>query len=66
MSEYPFLAPWADGLQSRLATVLDEERRAFAALVQPIRLLEAAAVRILPEPKFSADPGLAALGAEAE
>ncbi|MDF9868579.1 hypothetical protein OKW18_000717 [Streptomyces pratensis] len=66
VSEYPFLAPWADGLQSRLATVLDEERRAFAALVQPIRLLEAAAVRILPEPKFSADPGLAGLGAEAE
>ncbi|MFF8912853.1 hypothetical protein ACF08M_05870 [Streptomyces sp. NPDC015032] len=50
VSEYPFLATWADGLQSRLATVLDEERRAFAALVQPIRLLEAAAVRVLPEP----------------
>lgn len=66
VSEYPFLAPWADGLQSRLATVLDEERRAFAALAQPIRLLEAAAVRILPEPKFSADPGFAGLGAEAE
>ncbi|MEV5681065.1 MULTISPECIES: hypothetical protein [unclassified Streptomyces] len=66
VSEYPFLAPWADGLQSRLATVLDEERRAFAALVQPIRLLESAAVRILPEPKFSADPGFAGLGAQAE
>ncbi|MFD7721645.1 hypothetical protein, partial [Streptomyces sp. NPDC059814] len=66
VSEYPFLAPWADGPQSRLATVLDEERRAFAALVQPIRLMEAAAVRILPEPKFSDDPGFAGLGAEAE
>ncbi|MFJ4972620.1 hypothetical protein [Streptomyces sp. NPDC088755] len=66
VSEYPFLAPWADGLQSRLATALDEERRAFAALVQPIRLLEAAAVRILPEPKFSPNPGFAGLGAEAE
>ncbi|MGW8725992.1 hypothetical protein ACWGNF_08190 [Streptomyces sp. NPDC055808] len=66
VSEYPFLAPWADGLQSRLATALDEERRAFAALVQPIRLLEAAAVRTMPEPKFSPNPGLAGLGAEAE
>ncbi|MFB9557044.1 hypothetical protein [Streptomyces roseoviridis] len=66
VSEYPFLAPWADGLQSRLATVLDEERRAFAALVQPIRLLEAAAVRVLPKPQFSTDPGFAGLGAEAE
>ncbi|MFJ9884500.1 hypothetical protein ACIQRW_01380 [Streptomyces sp. NPDC091287] len=65
VSEYPFFAPWADGLQSRLATVLDEERRAFAALVQPIRLLEAAVVRIPPEAKVSADPGLAGLGAEA-
>ncbi|MFE0737985.1 hypothetical protein [Streptomyces sp. NPDC058855] len=66
VAEYPFLAPWADGLQSRLATVLDEERRAFAALVQPIRLMEAAAVRVLPEPKFSDDPGFAGLGVEAE
>lgn len=66
VSEYPFLAPWADGLQSRLATVLDEERRAFAALVQPIRLLEAAAVRVLPKPQFSTDAGFAGLGAEAE
>ncbi|WP_164986222.1 hypothetical protein [Streptomyces roseicoloratus] len=66
VAEYPFLASWADGLQSRLATALDEERRAFAALVQPIRLLEAAAVRVLPTPKFSDDPGFAGLGAEAE
>ncbi|MFD4374839.1 hypothetical protein [Streptomyces sp. NPDC058527] len=66
VAEYPFLAPWADGLQSRLATVLDEERRAFATLVQPVRLLEAAAVRVLPKPQFSDDPGFAGLGAEAE
>lgn len=66
MAEYPFLALWADGLQSRLATVLDEERSAFAALVQPVRLLEAAAVRVLPTTKFSDDPGFAGLGAEAE
>jgi hypothetical protein len=66
VAEYPFLAPWADGLQSRLATVLEEERRAFTALVQPVRLLEAAAVRLLPTPKFSDDPGFAGLGAKAE
>ncbi|MFJ1639010.1 MULTISPECIES: hypothetical protein [unclassified Streptomyces] len=66
VAEYPFLAPWADGPQSRLVAVLDEERRAFAALVQPIRLLEAAAVRVLPTPKFSDDPGFAGLGVEAE
>ncbi|WP_280868933.1 hypothetical protein [Streptomyces sp. MJP52] len=66
MAEYPFLAPWVDGLQSRLATVLDEERWAFTTLVQPVRLLEAAAVRLLPTPKFSDDPGFAGLGSEAE
>ncbi|CAL9286114.1 hypothetical protein [Streptomyces sp. SudanB182_2057] len=47
-------------------TVLDEERRAFAALVQPLRLLEAAAVRVLPTPKFSDDPGFAGLEAKTE
>ncbi|MFD0169092.1 hypothetical protein ACFVJH_33855 [Streptomyces decoyicus] len=66
VAEYPFLIPWADGLQNRLTAVLDAERRAFAALVQPARLLEAAAVRVLPTPQFSADPGFAGLGAEAE
>ncbi|MGW6703861.1 hypothetical protein ACWGDE_03055 [Streptomyces sp. NPDC054956] len=66
VAEYPFLAPWADGLQSRLTAVLDAERRAFAALVQPARLLEAAAVRVLPTPQFSGDPGFAGLGVEAE
>ncbi|MFK0048654.1 hypothetical protein ACIQU4_32090 [Streptomyces sp. NPDC090741] len=66
VAEYPFLAPWADGLQSRLTAVLDAERRAFAALVQPARLLEAAAVRVLPTPQFSGDPRFAGLGAEAE
>jgi hypothetical protein len=66
VAEYPFLAPWADGLQSRLNAVLDAERRAFAALVQPAHLLEAAAVRVLPTPQFSGDPGFAGLGAEAE
>ncbi|MBT2456832.1 hypothetical protein [Streptomyces sp. ISL-86] len=66
VGEYPFLAPWADGLQSRLTTVLDKERRAFAALVQPDRLLEAAAVRVLPTPQFTADPAFTGLGAEAD
>ncbi|MFJ9789307.1 hypothetical protein [Streptomyces globosus] len=66
VAEYPFLAPWADALQSCLTTVMDAERRAFAALLQPTRLLEAAAVRILPTPQFSDDPGFAGLGAEAE
>ncbi|MFF9078573.1 hypothetical protein ACF1BR_02685 [Streptomyces rubiginosohelvolus] len=66
VADYPFLAPWAEGLQSRLATVLDAERRAFAELVQPAHLLEAAAVRVLPTPRFSSDPGFAGLGAEAE
>ncbi|MEV6084436.1 hypothetical protein [Streptomyces parvulus] len=66
VADYPFLAPWAEGLQSRLTAVLDAERRAFAALVQPARLLEAAAVRVLPTPQFSGDPGFAGLGAEAE
>ncbi|MFI1452279.1 hypothetical protein [Streptomyces roseus] len=60
-AEYPFLAPWADSLQSRLAAVLEAERRAFAA-----RLLEAAAVRSMPTPQFSDGPGLAGLGTEAE
>lgn len=66
VAEYPLLAPWTDVLQSRLTAVLDEERRAFAALVQPARLLEAAAVRVLPAPQFSGDTGFAGLGAEAE
>lgn len=66
VAEYPFLAPWAEGLQSRLTGVLDAERRAFAAFIQPARLLEAAAVRVLPTPQFSGDPGFAGLGAEAE
>ncbi|MEV7556554.1 hypothetical protein [Streptomyces sp. NPDC089795] len=66
VAEYPFLAPWADGLQTRLTAVLDAERRAFAALVQPAHLLEAAAVHVLPAPQFSADPGFAGLGADAE
>ncbi|MET9542736.1 hypothetical protein ABZY16_35455 [Streptomyces sp. NPDC006553] len=59
VAEYPFLAPWADGLQSRLTAVLGAERRAFAALAQPARLLEAAAVRVLPTPLFSGDPSFA-------
>lgn len=66
VTEYPFPTPWADGLQSRLTAVLDTERRAFAALVEPARLLEAAAVRVLPTPQFSDNPGFAGLGAEAE
>ncbi|MBP0937394.1 hypothetical protein J0X20_27795 [Streptomyces sp. KCTC 0041BP] len=66
VAEYPFLAPWAGGLQSRVTAVLDAERRAFAALVQPAHLVEAAAVRVLPTPRFSGDPGFAGLGAEAE
>ncbi|MEU9994032.1 hypothetical protein [Streptomyces sp. NPDC050848] len=66
VAEHPFLAPWADGLQSRLTAVLDAERRAFAALVQPARLLEAAAVRVLPTPQFSGGPSFAGLGVEAE
>ncbi|MFE3608091.1 hypothetical protein [Streptomyces goshikiensis] len=66
VAEYPFLAPWAERLQSRFTATLDAERQAFAALVQPAHLLEAAAVRVLPTPQFSADPGFAGLGAEAE
>ncbi|MGW3058403.1 hypothetical protein ACWC98_21080 [Streptomyces goshikiensis] len=66
VAEHRFLAPWADGLQSRLIAVLDAERRAFAALVQPAHLLEAAAVRVMPAPQFSDGPGFAGLGAEAE
>lgn len=66
VADYPFLAPWAEGPQSRLTDVLDAERRAFADLVQPTRLLEAAAVGVLPTPQFSGDPGFAGLGAEAE
>ncbi|MFI5979361.1 hypothetical protein ACIBEA_00645 [Streptomyces sp. NPDC051555] len=66
VAEYPFLAPWADGLQSRLSAVLDQERRAFAALVRPDRLLEAAAVRVLPAPQFTPNPAFAGLGTEAE
>ncbi|MFK0012673.1 hypothetical protein [Streptomyces sp. NPDC091027] len=66
VAEYPFLAPWADGLQTRLTAVLDAERRAFATLVRPAHLLEAAAVHALPAPQFSDDPGFAGLGADAE
>ncbi|MFK0220232.1 hypothetical protein ACIQWN_18805 [Streptomyces vinaceus] len=66
VSEYPFLAPWADGLQTRLTAVLDAERRAFTALVRPAHLLEAAAVHALPAPQFKDHPGFSGLGADAE
>ncbi len=66
VADFPFLAPWVEGLQNRLTAVLDAERRAFAELVQPAHLLEAAAVRVLPTPQFSGDPGFVGLGAEAE
>lgn len=29
VADFPFLAPWADGLQSRLSSILNEERRTF-------------------------------------
>ncbi len=65
VAEFPFLAPWAADLQGRLSAVLEGERRAFAALLQPPSLLEAAAVRLLPRPEYTPSPGFAGLGTEA-
>ncbi|MFJ6619927.1 hypothetical protein ACIQOW_20415 [Kitasatospora sp. NPDC091335] len=65
LQAFPVLRPWAEPLQTRFAEVIEEERRAFAALVQPVPLVEAAAVRLLPEPKFTPGPELAGLGADA-
>ncbi|MEU9047718.1 MULTISPECIES: hypothetical protein [unclassified Kitasatospora] len=62
---FPVLRPWAEPLQARLAEVIDEERRAFAALVQPVPLVEAAAVRLLSEPELTPGPAFAGLGADA-
>ncbi|MET8626310.1 hypothetical protein ABZW30_21575 [Kitasatospora sp. NPDC004669] len=52
-------------MQVRLAEVIDEERRAFAALVQPVPLVEAAAVGLLPDLEFTPGPEFAGLGADA-
>lgn len=65
VSDFPFLRPWAEPLQVRLAAVLDEERRAFAALLQPDSLREAAAVRLIQTPEFTPGPEFAGLGNEA-
>lgn len=65
VSEFAFLAPWAADLQRRFLPVLEVERRAFAALLQPTSLLEASAVRLLPKPEFAAEPDYAGLGADA-
>ncbi|MFF1785030.1 hypothetical protein ACFVX9_01010 [Kitasatospora sp. NPDC058243] len=65
LQAFPVLQPWAEPLQARLAEVLEEERRAFAALVQPVPLVQAAAVRLLPEPEFTPGQEFAGLGADA-
>ncbi|MFF2077458.1 hypothetical protein ACFVXG_22225 [Kitasatospora sp. NPDC058162] len=65
LQAFPVLRPWAEPLQVRLAEVIDEERRAFAALVQPVPLVEAAAVGLLPAPEFTPGPEFAGLGADA-
>ncbi|MFE2283047.1 hypothetical protein ACFXDJ_02550 [Streptomyces sp. NPDC059443] len=65
VAQFPFLAPWAADLQGRLSALLDGERCAFAALLQPTSLLEAAAVRVLPRPEYTPSPGFAGLGTEA-
>ncbi|MFB8170324.1 hypothetical protein [Kitasatospora purpeofusca] len=62
---FPVLRPWAEPLQARLAEVVEQERRAFAVLVQPVALAEAAAVGLLPDPEFTPGPEFAGLGGDA-
>ncbi|MFE6054939.1 hypothetical protein ACFQ6N_29670 [Kitasatospora sp. NPDC056446] len=65
LQAFPVLRPWAEPLQAGFAEVIEDERRAFAVLVQPVPLVEAAAVKLLPEPDFTPGPELAGLGADA-
>lgn len=65
VTEFPFLRPWAEPIQVQLVAVLDEERRAFASLLQPDSLREAAAVRIIRAPEFTPGAEFAGLGDEA-
>ncbi|MFE5584947.1 hypothetical protein [Kitasatospora sp. NPDC056531] len=62
---FPDLRPWAEPLQARLTEVIEQERWAFAALVQPPNLVEAAAVRLLSEPEFTPGQEFAGLGEDA-
>ncbi|WP_405019953.1 hypothetical protein OHV05_26960 [Kitasatospora sp. NBC_00070] len=62
---FPHLQAWAEPLQVRLASVIEQERRAFAALLRPASLVDAAAVRLLGEPRFVPGPEFAGLGEDA-
>lgn len=66
VAAYPWLRPWADPSLERLASQVEEARRAFAALIDPVALLESACAALLPEPHLVDGVLLATLGSDAE
>ncbi|WP_157597390.1 hypothetical protein [Streptacidiphilus rugosus] len=62
---YPWLRPWADPLRARLAERVEEARHAFAALLDPVALMESACAALLPDPSPDTGAVFAMLGADA-
>ncbi|MGW3228747.1 hypothetical protein [Kitasatospora sp. NPDC001095] len=66
VAAHPWLAAWAKPIQDALATVIESERRAFAALLRPDALLDSAAVPQLEAPSgLASEEGFIGLGAQA-
>ncbi|ARZ66681.1 hypothetical protein SMD11_1016 [Streptomyces albireticuli] len=66
VAAFPWLRPWAAPLQEALATAIERERCALAALLRPSALLEKAVIPQLSEPEPAPGPAFAGLGADAE